>query len=795
MNVPMSWLNQYVDIDVDLKTFIAKMTLSGSKVETVEESGKEITKVVVGKIVEVEKHPDADRLRIMKADVGADEQLQIVTAATNVMLGDVVPVALDGATLANDLKIKSGKLRGVASQGMFCSVEELGLTREQFPDAPEDGIYIFNTEMTLGECVKPYFGLGEQVVEYEITSNRPDCFSIIGIAREVAATLGTQFKYPQIEVDQTDENATNLVDISIHNEELCPRYAARVVKNVKVKPSPKWLQDRLLSAGLRPINNIVDITNYILMEFGQPMHAFDYDKLEGKQINVRTAKTGETMLTLLGDEVELDDTMLVVADQNSPVAIAGIMGGENSKVTDETTTIVFECANFNGYNVRQTSKKLGIMSDSSKKFVKGLDPNTITDALERAVQLINMTDSGDVLTGVIDVYPNKLEPKTIPYDYKWINAFLGLDLQKAEMEKIFETLEFVVDTNNNTVTIPTFRPDITMNADLAEEVARMYGYDKIPVTLERATPTVGGKTKQQLLVDKIKTTLQMCGAYGALTYTIDSPKVFDKLNINEDSKLRDAIKIANPLGEEFSIMRTTTLNGMLTSLSTNYNRRNSDAALYEIGKVFIKKENKDLPNEIEKVTIGMYGKDVDFFSMKGVIETVVEALKISKVEYTRNTELEFMHTGRCANLVISGKNAGFFGEVHPQVTKNYEVDARLYVAELDLAVLLKSAGADTVYAPLPKYPASSRDLAMIVKKEVLVGDIEKVIKQRGGKLLKEVALFDVYEGNQVSSGQKSVAYKLTFRADDKTLTDEEVGKAIKKILNGLETTLDAKLRD
>ncbi|MGL4344965.1 MAG: phenylalanine--tRNA ligase subunit beta [Cellulosilyticaceae bacterium] len=796
MNVPMSWLKQYVDLDMDLNTYMDGMTLSGSKVETVEISGEEITKVVACKIVSEERHPDADKLRVMQVEVGEGQTLQIVTAATNVQVGDIVPVALDGATLAEGLKIKKGKLRGVESQGMFCSVEELGFAVSEIEGAPEDGVYVFpEGTVVLGECVKAYFGLGEEVVEYEITSNRPDCFSILGIAREAAATFGKVFKFPEIKVEEVGGNAADMATVEILNSDLCPRYAARIIQNVKVGPSPKWLKDRLLSAGLRPINNIVDITNYMLLEFGQPMHAFDYDKLAGHQIKVRNAVAGEKMMTLLGDEVELDETMLVIADSDKPVAIAGVMGGEDTKVTEETTTILFECATFNGYNVRQTSKKLGISSDSSKKYVKGLDPNTVGIAIERAAQLINETGAGEVVTGVIDVYPVKREALTISYDVEWINNFLGTSISEDEMIGYFETLEFVVDKTAKTVTIPTFRPDVTMMADLSEEVARLYGYDKIPVTLERGEPTIGMKNFEQKTVDEIREIMSMHGAHGALTYTFESPKVFDKLCIPADSPLRNVLTITNPLGEDFSIMRSTTLNGMLTSLATNYNRRNESVALYEVGKIFLSNGQTELPKEEKKLTIGMYGKDADFFSMKGMIEVLAQKLHMGEVEVTRNTELPFMHPGRCANLLVGGKVAGFFGEVHPTVAKNYDLGVATYVAELDLETLLAAINTAVSFVALPKYPATTRDIAMLVSEEVLVGEIEKSIKQRGGKLLVGVELFDVYQGKQIEEGYKSVAYKLTFRATDRTLTDDEIQKVMKKILNGLEMNVGAKLRD
>ncbi|PHV71603.1 phenylalanine--tRNA ligase subunit beta [Sporanaerobium hydrogeniformans] len=795
MNVPMSWLKQYVDIDVDMKTFEDRMTMSGSKVEAVEETGKEITKVVSGKIIDVQPHPNADKLRIMQVDIKGERTLQIVTAATNVQCGDIVPVSLDGATLADGLKIKSGKLRGEVSEGMFCSVEELGFDEKDIEDAPHNGVYIFPADMPLGVDVKPYFGLGEQVVEYEITSNRPDCFSILGIAREAAATFNKPFKFPEIKVEEIDGDINEFASIQIENEELCPRYAARLIKNVKVGPSPKWLKDRLFSAGLRPINNIVDITNYMLLEFGQPMHAFDYDKLAGHQIIVRNAKEGEKLITLFEEEKTLDSSMLVIADAEKAVAIAGVMGGNNSKVTEETKTILFECANFSGYSIRQTSKKLGLRSDSSIKYTKGLDPNNITLALERAAQLINLTGAGEVVKGTIDVYPRKREEWTIPYDVQWINHFLGTSLSEDEMLELFKRVEFIPHKESQTVTIPTFRPDVTMMADLAEEVARLYGYDRIEPTLERGRPTRGRKKFDQLVCDAIRQFMSMYGVHGALTYTFESPKVFDKLNIAADSALRNPLVITNPLGEDFSIMRTTTLNGILSSLATNYNRRVAEAALYEIGKVYLKQEGKELPAEIKKLTIGLYGKNADFFSLKGMIEALLDHLHIETWEVERQTELDYMHPGRCANLLIDGKEAGFFGEVHPIVTKNYDIGTKVYMAEIDLEALLRGIHRDITFKALPKYPATARDIAMLVGENVLVGELEKIIKVRGGKLLEKLELFDVYQGKQIEAGYKSVAYKLTFRADDHTLTDEEIQKVMKKILSGLEMNCGAKLRD
>lgn len=796
MNVPMSWLKKYVDIDCDIKTYADGMTMSGSNIETYEELGAEISNVVWGKIMDVEAHPDADRLRIMKVEVGKEAPLQIVTGAANVNTGDVIPVALHGATLPDGLKIKKGKLRGIESEGMMCSVDELGFKEGDIEDAPENGVYICHSEVTLGTDVKPYFGLDEVVVEYEITSDRPDCFSIIGLAREAAATFNKTFKLPEITVSEVGGNASDMATIEIHNEELCPRYAARIIQNVKVGPSPKWLKDRLISAGLRPINNIVDITNYMLLEFGQPMHAFDYDKLTDHTIIVRNAKEGEKITTLMGDEVAFDSSMLVIADSQKPVAIAGIMGGEETKVTEETRTILFECANFKGSNIRVSSKKLGIRSDSSVKFTKGLDPNNVELALERAAQLIYEIGAGEVVSGVIDVYPSKREPLTINYDHTEINAFLGTNISEDEMIDYFNRLEFIVDQKNKKVTIPTFRPDITIMADLAEEVARLYGYDKIEPTLERGTPTVGVKTIAQQITDKIRQTMSMYGVHAAMTYTFESPKVFDKLNIEVDSPLRDALTITNPLGEDFSIMRTTTLNGILSSMSTNYNRRNESAALYEIGKIFIKQKENELPIESEKLTIAMYGSEVDFFTLKGIIESLFENLRCEdQVSYQRNNSATWMHPGRRADIMMEGKAFGTFGEVHPTVRNNYHIGTRVYFAEIDMNVLLSAARLEGDFTPLPKFPSTSRDIAMLVKDEVLVGDIEAIIKQRGGKILESYKLFDVYKGKQVEDGYKSIAYSITFRASDKTLTEEEVSKTMKKIINGLETNLEAKLRD
>lgn len=796
MNVPMQWLNDYVEIDCDIDTFMDGMTMSGSKVEGYEELGKEISKVVVGKILKIEKHPDADKLVVTQVDVGEEEPIQIVTGANNISEGDYVPIALVGSTLPDDIKIKKGKLRGIPSNGMMCSVEELGLMREDFPEAPEHGIYIFDKEYELGMDVKSIFGLDDIVVEYEITSNRPDCFSIVGIGREAAATFGKDFKYPEIKVDEVEGNANDYIKIEIEDEDLCARFAGRVVKNLKIEPSPWWLKKRLLSCGVRPINNIVDITNFVMMEFGQPMHAYDLDKLEGKKVIARRAKDNEKIMTLDGEERELDSSMLVIADENKPVSLAGIMGGEDTKVTEETKTLLFEAANFEGTNVRFTSKKVGLRSDSSAKFEKYLDPNNIDEAINRACQLINMLGAGEVVSGMVDVYKAKRVEKEVAFTAEGINKLLGTDLSEDEMIKIFEKVELKVDKNKGVVIVPTFRPDVEREADLAEEVARFYGYDNIPVTLATGTPTVGKKSYKQKIEDITRVVMENCGISEAMTYSFESPKVFDKIRLDEDDSLRKTVTISNPLGEDFSVMRTTTVNGMLTALSTNYNRRNESASLYELSYIYLPKDEeiKELPDERMQLTIGMYG-DIDFYNVKGVVETLLNRLGIYEgYEYDPNVSINYLHPGRQAKITINKKELGIIGEVHPEVADNYNIDTRAYLAVVDMPVLVKKSNLEREYEPLAKYPAVNRDLGLLAKNEVLVGQIEAIIKQRGGKILKDIKLFDVYTGSQIEEGYKSLAFALTFRANDHTLKEKEISKTMSKILNGLENTLDVKLR-
>ncbi len=795
MNVPMKWLNDYVEIDCDIVTFTDAMTMSGSKVEGYEMLGEEIERVVVGKIMDIQQHPDADKLVVTQINVGS-EVIQIVTGANNIQVDDYIPVALNGSKLPGGIKIKNGKLRGVESNGMLCSIEELGLNKEDYPNAAEHGIFILDQPYELGTDIKTIFGLDDIVVEYEITSNRPDCLSVLGIAREAAATFNKPFKYPEINFAEIAGNPADFATVTIANEALCARYMGKIVKNVKIEPSPKWMQQKLIAAGVRPINNIVDITNFVMIEMGQPMHAFDVETLEDKKIIVRNATENEKMLSLDGEERTLDATMLVIADGKKPTAVAGVIGGEATKITDQTTTILFEAANFDGTSIRLTSKKLGLRTDASGKFEKYLDPNNIVSAMNRACQLVTLLGAGDVVEGVIDVYPGKRLPVSITYHPDHINALLGTQIPEEEMIRIFKSLSCTVDEASRTVTCPTFRADLSREADLTEEVARFYGYDKIPVTLATGTPTVGKRSFKQKMEDYTKIIMEDCGLSESMTYAFESPKVFSKLNLPEDHPLRKTLVILNPLGEDFSIMRTTTINGMLNSLSTNYNRRNEAVKLYELGKVYIPKASvSDLPDEYLKLTIGMYGK-CDFYDAKGVIETLIEKLDfIGRISYDPKFELPFLHPGRKAGILVDGATLiGYIGEVHPTVADNYGIEERTYIAEIDMSLIVENANTDHRYSQIAKYPAVNRDIAFLVKDEVLVQDIENVLKQRSGKILENYQLFDVYKGAQIEEGYKSVAYALIFRAKDHTLSETEINQVMGKVLNGLEVDLGAKLR-
>ena len=800
MNLPISWLKEYVDLDCTTQEFMDEITLSGSKVESLTVMGKDIDGITTGKVLEIEKHPDADKLVVTQIDTGNGEPIQIVTGASNLKVGDIVPVAMVNSNVYHGselVKIKKGKLRGVESNGMLCSIEELGFTRHDYPEAPENGIYVFTEEVPLGADVKELLQINDEVVEFEITSNRPDCFSITGLARETAATFRKPFKFPEIKVEEKGEgNAADMISVEIKNPELCPRYIARAVKNVKIGPSPLWMRHRLTAAGVRPINNIVDITNYVMLEIGQPMHAFDIDCIKDRKIIVRNADKGEKITTLDGQERELDPSMLVIADTEKAVAVAGVMGGENSMITEGAEAILFESANFNGPNVRITAKKLGLRTDASAKYEKGLDPNLSIIAVNRAVQLVEMLGCGEVCPGMVDCYPNVRTERTLEYSPESINKLLGTNISSDEMIELFKLIE--VKADGHKAVIPTFRPDLEAEADLAEEIARFYGYDKIESTLAAGTPTVGKKSPSQQIEDKIKNTMVAMGLCEAMNYSFESPKVFDKLNIPADSDLRKTVKISNPLGEDFSIMRTITLNGMLTSLATNFKRHRSESAgLFEIGKIYIPKALPltELPDELPKLTIGMFGQGVDFFTVKGIAEELFGVLGIKDAEYTANKNLPYMHPGRTADISLNGKNIGFAGQLHPSAAENYGIGTEVYIAVIDINTLVENADFDHIYKPLPKFPAVERDIAMLVRDEVPVKAIEDVLRIKGGKFLEDIRLFDVYKGKQIEQGFKSVAYSLFFRAPDKTLTDEEISSPMKKILAELEEKLGAKLRE
>ena len=798
MNTSLSWIKAYVpDLDVTAQEYTDAMTLSGTKVEGYEKLDADLDKIVIGQIEKIEKHPDADKLIICQVNVGT-ETVQIVTGAPNVKEGDKVPVVLDGGRVAGGhepgqrvaggIKIKKGKLRGVESCGMMCSIEELGSDRNMYPEAPEYGIYIFGDDAVVGESAIKALGLDDVVFEYEITSNRVDCFSVVGIAREAAATFGKEFHPPVVTPTGNDEDVNDYIKVRVENTDLCPRYCARVVKNIKIGPSPKWMQRRLASVGIRPINNLVDITNYVMEEYGQPMHAYDLDTIAGHQIVVRNAEKGEKFVTLDGQEREMDDSVLMICDGEKAVGIAGIMGGENSMITDHVQTMLFEAACFDGTNIRKSSKKVGLRTDASGKFEKGLDPNNAQAAIDRACQLVEEMGAGEVVGGMVDVYGKKKEPVRVPFDADAINVLLGTDILEADMLGYFEKIGLEYDADAKEVIAPTFRHDLFRLADLAEEVARFYGYDNIPTTLPSGEATTGKLSFKNRVEDVAKDIAEFCGFSQGMTYSFESPKVFDKLLLDEDDVLRQAIPIMNPLGEDYSIMRTISLNGMLTSLATNYKRRNKNVRLYEMGNIYLPKSLPltELPDERMQFTLGMYGEG-DFFSMKGIVEEFFEKVGLHKKEtYDPNAGKNFLHPGRQANIIYEGRVVGYLGEVHPQVADNYGIGERAYVAVIDMPEIVELATFDRKYEGIAKYPAVSRDISMVVPKEILVGQIEEVIEKKGGAYLESYKLFDLYEGAQIKPGFKSVAYSITFRAKDRTLEEADVSAAMKKILKALE---------
>ncbi|MCX7715640.1 MAG: phenylalanine--tRNA ligase subunit beta [Clostridia bacterium] len=794
MKVPMSWINDYTDISgVSPKEYAHAMTMTGSKVENIENLGENIQNVVTGKILSVVPHENSDHLQICMVDVG-NETLQIVTGAPNVKAGQIVPVAKHMSKLPGGVVIKKGKLRGVESCGMLCSHDELGLSAADLGYEPEHGILILPEDTQIGIDIRDYFGLNEDVVEFEITSNRPDCFSVIGLARETAVTFGKALDIKQPAYTENGEDIRDYIAVDVKNSEKCPRYSAKMVKNVKIGPSPKWLSARLRACGIRSINNIVDITNYVLLEYGQPMHAFDLRDLSGGKIIVRTAEEGETIKTLDGIERKPDKNTLLIADAEKAVAIAGVMGGFNSEVKNDTTAIVFESATFDAASVRLAAQKVGLRTEASSRYEKGLDPNNTVPALERACELVEMLGAGEVVGGMIDIYTEPKARKVHAFRPDKINEFLGVDIPATVMADYLDSLEFEVDMNAMTVVPPSFRPDIESEADIAEEIARIYGYDKIPTTLLSGEAVKGGKTTIQLARDKVMKILTAQGMNEIYTYTFTSPTIFDKLNIPADSTLRNTTIITNPLGEDTSVMRTTMLSSMLEVLSRNYNRRAEAARLFEVGKVYIPTQKGALPEEREKICLGMYGADTDFYDIKGVCEALFEHMSVKNIKFSPLTDNPTFHPGRTAKVLVNGENLGVIGQVHPNVCEKYEIDVSCYLAEMDFDILFRNIAQEKKYKALPKFPAVTRDIAMLADDGVAVSDIEEVIVRSAGSLLDAVKLFDVYKGKQIPEGKKSVAYSVSFRASDRTLTDEEANAVFDMILKSLKTELGVELR-
>ena len=805
MNTPLSWIKAYVpELQCTEQEYMDAMTMSGTKVEGYEKFDKNLDKIIVGKIEKIEKHPDADKLVVCQ--VAIDEKgttTQIVTGASNVKEGQKVPVVLDGGRVAGGhdgkiaeggIKIKKGKLRGVESNGMMCSIGELGSSTEFYPDAAEDGIYILSDnpeykDAPVGSDAIALLGLRDANFEYEVTSNRVDCFGVLGIAREAAATFRKPFVPPVVKEVGNQEKTEDYISVDIQNPELCSRYVARVVKNIKLAPSPEWMQRRLAASGIRPINNIVDITNYVMEEYAQPMHAYDLDTIADHKIVVKTAKKGDVFQTLDGQDRELDDTILTICDGEKAVGLAGIMGGENSKITDDVKTMLFEAACFDGTNIRLSGKKLGLRTDAQAKFEKGLAPNNTMEAMNRACQLIEELGAGEVVGGCVDVYPVKKEPVTVGYDVDKINALLGIKATEEEMCQYWSMVDLVPDKVTKTVFVPTWRQDILRLADLAEEVARFYGYDKIPTTLPKGEATQGGVSYETTIQNILRTVVEQFGFSEGMTYSFESPKVFDKLLIPADGKLRQAIEISNPLGVDYSMMRTSPLNGMLSSLSTNYNHRNKDVRLYEVANVYLPKALPltELPDERMQLCLGMYGEG-DFFDMKGCVEEMIDKLGIRQVvTYVPADDRPYLHPGRHADVVINDEIVGYLGEIHPEVADNYNLGTKTYVAVMDVELLAKYADFDVKYEGVAKFPAVTRDISLVMKKTVLAGQVEEVIRDNGGKLLEDYHLFDIYEGENVAADEKSLAYSIRFRAKDRTLEDKDVTTVMDKILKKLES--------
>lgn len=788
MNLSMKWLSDYVTLDTTVKDFCAAMTMSGSKVEVATEEGSEIKNVVVGKLLSVVPHKNSDHLVVCQVDVGQEQPIQIVTGAPNVKAGDIVPVALCGAELPNGVKIKKGKLRGVESNGMLCSLGELGLTVHDFPYAIADGIFLIQEDCQIGQDIHEAIGLNDTSVEFEITSNRPDCLSVTGLAREAAATYHVPLNLKKPTFQGIDGNIQDALQVEIQNKEKCPRYAAGIVKNVKIAPSPRWMRERLRASGVRPINNLVDITNYVMLEYGQPMHAFDLRYVKDGKIVVRNAAEGETITTLDGVTRTLSPEMLVIADAEKPIAVAGVMGGEYSGIMEDTNTVVFESAYFEPVQVRRTAKKLGMRTDASARYEKGLDPEGCLRTLERAFELVELLGAGEPVRTHIDLNYNQKQRNRIPFDPDWINKFLGTDISREEMCDTMKMLEIEVD--GDTCISPSFRIDLERPADLAEEVARIYGYNNIPSTVIKGIANASLTPKQKFRRTLENATVAV-GCYGILTYSFISPKYFDKIALPADSSLRKTVVISNPLGEDTSVMRTTTLPSMLETLSLNYKNRNAAVALYEIGKEYLPTAPDKLPEEPDRLTIGMYGDDADFFTLKGMVETILETAGLHDCTYKAcGTDAPFdeicaLHPGRSAVIYAGETPIGYLGEVHPTVQKNYDIGTRTYVAKLLIDEMQPLAQTEITYQPLPKFPAITRDLSLVCADEVPVGDLQAAMKNAVGNILEQITLFDVYKGEQIAAGMKSVSFSIRMRSHEGTLTDEQADAAMKRVLKAL----------
>ena len=792
MKLSREWLGEYTTIGAPDKEYCDAMTMSGSKVEGWEVTGSEISRVVVGRVISMERHTNSDHMWVCKIDVGGERELQIVTGAQNVNIGDLVPVALDGSTLPGGKEIRTGKLRGELSEGMLCSLGELGLEQRDFPYAIEDGIFILEEDCVPGDDIREVCGLNDSVVEFEITNNRPDCLSVRGLARESACTFHTPLTFAEPTVTAGHGDIHEKLSVEIKDAELCPRYTARMVKNIKIAPSPKWMRRRLRASGVRPINNIVDITNYVMLEYGQPMHAFDYACLHDGKIIVRRAEEGESLRTIDGNDHALTPGMLVIADPEGPVALAGVMGGANSEITDETTTIVFESANFLGHSIRKTAIALGMRTDASGRFEKGLDLFATVPAVDRACELVEMLGAGEVFDGTIDVLAKEPETTFIELDDKRINALLGTDIPREFMADTLTSLGF--ELNGNTLTVPSWRGDCTMLADIAEECARFWGYDKIEATDIRGAATQGGYSEKTLFVRKLGTACRTMGYTEVMTYSFVSPSSLDKIKVPADSPLRDNYRILNPLGEDTSVMRTTALPSMLGVLSTNLSRRNMEAKLYEMATVYKKQPGKVLADERTVLTLGAYGGDVDFFALKGAVEALLCAARTPDVRFTADTETAAFHPGRCAAVWSGDTRLGTLGQIHPDVCAAYGLDGATYCAEIDVVLLHDLEGAEPVYTPLPRFPAITRDIAVVCDAAVPVGELTECIRKAEKNVLRGVKLFDVYTGVGIPEGKKSVAFSLTLRSDDGTLTDDHAEEAVRAVLDALRESFGAVIR-